>query len=140
MVQDGSKPSQIVGLKSEVCLTQGGQCGKVVQISQQQAGAKLFVLFSQVCRAVPARDVTRRDAGPIVQKNTRANAQQLTGMEVQITNPSYMGAHGKVVSQNGDKFTIQLADRRVDVDCQYVRVFDEHDLDRAEDPRRAAQT
>ena len=36
-----------------------------------------------------------------------------------------MGARGKVISQNGDKFTIQLADRRVDVDCQFVRVLDE---------------
>lgn len=138
MVQDGSSPSQVVGLKSEVRWR--GQSGTVVQISQQQAGAQLFVRFSQVCKAVPAREVTRVHAGPIVQKNTRANAQQLTGMEVQITNPSYMGARGKVVSQNGDKFTIQLADRRVDVDCQFVRVFDEHDLDRENDARITAQT
>ena len=82
----------------------------------------------------------RLHAGPIVQKNTRANAQQLTGTEVQITNPSYMGARGKVISQNGDKFTIQLADRRVDVDCQFVRVLDEQDLDREDDPRNAVQT
>lgn len=138
MVQDGSSPSQVVGLKSEV--SWHDQSGTVVQISQQQAGAVLFVRFSQVCKAVPAREVRRLHAGPIVQKNTRANAQQLTGIEVQIVNPSYMGARGKVVSQNGDKLTIQLADRRVDVDCQYVRVLDEHDLDRQSDVRTTVQT
>ena len=138
MVQDGSSPSQVVGLKSEV--KWHDQSGTVVQISQQQAGAMLFVRFSQVCRAVPAREVRRLQPGPIVQKNTRANAQQLKGTEVMIISPSYMGARGKVISQNGDKLTIQLADRRVDVDSARVRFLDEQDLDRAPDPRTTAQT
>ena len=55
----------------------------------------------------------------------------MTGTSVKITNPSYMGCKGKILSQNGDKFTIQLADRTVDVDCQHVHVLEE-DLDQPE--------